>query len=395
MKTTRQRPVKRRRTGIVEFEEAEEAYPPHEHCCTEAKLEFIFTWLKGIPLSRHITKQFREGKMPCDKDQVPHAGMPELHNSVKRTFDDVDVTEPSSVIDSGAGKSRPATSIFEFYALMSGATDSTKSSARSPDYSELVLFRNNICYAPSDQKLPPAVQETWDLIERNLGTEVETMDADDWRYVRKLQRCGPEVSNAMALLIETVFPKRPREGALMRWEAAPFRADLVPTKDGIRRVSIPQPDMTYGYADLYAFSEPQRTTHEQVGPIDTSGNVSYPFFIAEFKVNGPLWQASNQCLGAAATTIAYTEQLNVLLEENGKAKVQTTVLTMAANIYEAVLYVSWKEGDQYLTKKAKNFCLRRESEVMLLKKYASSIVGWGEKERLEEIRGGLDALAKL
>lgn len=83
------------------------------------------------------------------------------------------------------------------------------------------------------------------------------------------------------------------------------------------KVSVPYPNMLYGYNRLEAFAQQQQTQLRFMGNeiIVNTQNLVYPFFVIEFKADGPggsgsLWVATNQCLGGSASCVNIAERLN-------------------------------------------------------------------------------------
>jgi hypothetical protein len=77
------------------------------------------------------------------------------------------------------------------------------------------------------------------------------------------------------------------------------------------KVSIPMPDLLYGYNRLGAF-----TRSMGMEMVANSNGLVYPFFVIEFKADGPsgsgsLWVATNQCLGGSTSGYVIGELLEV------------------------------------------------------------------------------------
>lgn len=84
----------------------------------------------------------------------------------------------------------------------------------------------------------------------------------------------------------------------------------------------------------------------------------YPFFVIEFKGDGPsgvgsMWVATNQCLGGSASCVNIGERLNCQLrhcKNNEVRPINSASFSIAISGIEARLYILWKynELDHYM-----------------------------------------------
>lgn len=262
-------------------------------------------------------------------------------------------------------------------------------------YQTVNLTRNNIIYEEDiSRKLPKDTESTWRTIQSSVGVEEDDSIVPYMEQLISNQHTGAGGECAVAdLLLRAAvfcFPGNP----LLVMPQPYFRRELVPISDHNYPLSTPKPDLVYAYKIASAFSTTQRDviTRSPQLMIDIASTATFPFLIVEYKGNDPMWHASNQCLGDTATSINLTEQLNEMLEGKQSVQIQTTIFSIAVNACEAVLHVSWKEGGQYVMKDVDFFHLRRQEELLRLKKYVRSIIEWAKKERLNEIRKALDLL---
>ncbi|KAG9236262.1 hypothetical protein BJ875DRAFT_503484 [Amylocarpus encephaloides] len=132
-----------------------------------------------------------------------------------------------------------------------------------------------------------------------------------------------------------------------------------------------------------------------------SQDLIYPFFVTEFKADGPggsgsLWVATNQCLGASVSCVNVAECLNRQLRRCKSDKVQpidSAAFSIAMSGTEARLYISWKHNElDYYMRKVKSFSLQEPEQYVEFRKHVRNIIDWGKDWRLKEIRKSLDSL---
>jgi hypothetical protein len=81
--------------------------------------------------------------------------------------------------------------------------------------------------------------------------------------------------------------------------------------------------------------------------IDANGPLlGFPFLAIEFKGDGPLWVATNQCLGASATCVNISEKLNKQLRacQNNEVKEFRSAAFSVASEY--TFYFPPRDGGQ-------------------------------------------------
>jgi hypothetical protein len=170
----------------------------------------------------------------------------------------------------------------------------------------------------------------------------------------------------------------------------------VPDPGSKLKVSTPVPDMLYAYTDG-AFAQ-QQTQLMSMGTSMMANNLGliYPFFVIEFKGDGPLWVATNQCAGGSASSVNIAERLNWQLRKCNNDKVRlidSAAFSVAMNGTEARLYISWKHNElDYYMRKVESFLLQRPDHYVEFRKYVRNIIDWGKDARLKEIRESLDLL---
>jgi hypothetical protein len=164
------------------------------------------------------------------------------------------------------------------------------------------------------------------------------------------------------------------------------------------KVSGPIPDMLYGYNHIAAFTGAQRSQLSALGNtmVANNQNLVCPFFVVEFKGDGALWVATNQCLGGSASCVNIAEHLNRQLRHCKASEIQpinSAAFSIAMNGTEARLYVSWNHNDlDYYMGRVKSFLLQEPEHYIEFRKYVRNIIDWGKDKRLNEIRASLDRL---
>ena len=198
-----------------------------------------------------------------------------------------------------------------------------------------------------------------------------------------------------------IFPDPELTDILKRTDRNPMAKHTVPDVGSNLKVSTPVPDMLFGYTDE-AFPQQQIQLISMGNEIvANSQSLIYPFFVIEFKADGPsgagsLWVATNQCLGGSASCVNIAERLNHQLRQCKSDKVQpidSAAFSIAMSGTEARLYISWKHDElNYYTRKVDSFLLQSPEYYLKFRKYVRNIIDWGKDKRLKEIRDSLDSL---
>jgi hypothetical protein len=125
--------------------------------------------------------------------------------------------------------------------------------------------------------------------------------------------------------------------------------------------------------------------------VTNSQELMYPFFVIEFKVDttGSLYVATNQSLGASFSCVQISEGLNSRLTHCQLQLISSEAFSIVMNGTDARLLVSWMEGVNYNTQKAKGFSLHEPKQFLDLRRYVLNIIDWGKNKRLTQIRTSL------
>jgi hypothetical protein len=199
-----------------------------------------------------------------------------------------------------------------------------------------------------------------------------------------------------------IFPDPKSLASLKRAERQPMARHALPNAGSKLKVSNPVPGMLYGYNRHSAF--PQQQAHLiSMGTeiVANSQNLVYPFFVIEFKGDGPsgggtLWVATNQCLGGAASCVNIAERLNRQLgqcKSDQVHQINSAAFSIAMSGTKARLYISWKDDElRYYMANVESLLLQRPDHYLEFRKYVRNIIDWGKDKRLDEIRTSLDTL---
>ena len=199
-----------------------------------------------------------------------------------------------------------------------------------------------------------------------------------------------------------VFPDPEPTDILQSSDRLPIAKHAVPDFGSKLKVSTPVPDLLYGYTRNGAFHQ-QQAQFPSMGNemVANSNGLVYPFFVIEFKADGPsgsgsMWVATNQCLGGSASCINIAERLNRQLRQYKNKEVRridSAAFSIAMNGTEVRLYVSWKHDElKYYMRKVNSFLLQKPKDYVEFRKYVRNIVDWGKDQRLKEIRDSLNDL---
>ncbi|CAJ2511806.1 Uu.00g074310.m01.CDS01 [Anthostomella pinea] len=239
---TVQKTKKRKKSASVDGTQTESSHLSHRHCCTEPELEFVLTWLDEISTRRAIAKRFRKGrsirlKERSKKKSIESAPDVSFKGGLK------ELTAPSSKLPSDMGRTRASTE------AGTEATEGSKSVSliKLGLYQKEHLNRNNIIYAGHKKGFSGEANS----IINKIKVFAETKNDDDisasFRKLVVAQHIGlTNEGNTVRKLKEILFIRPPKEH-IAELENTFYSRDLVPSKDDLHRVSIPKPDMTFGY----------------------------------------------------------------------------------------------------------------------------------------------------
>jgi hypothetical protein len=287
---------------------------------------------------------------------------------------------------------------------ISGAsTDSSrkKSLVEDPNYRRLNLAANHIHMHSSREQFPQHIAGLLNEVRKDRDSPNPSLDqvCQDTRLEDlEMGTAEPDVEKYFHTY---VFPDPEPTDILKRTDRNPMAKHAVPDVGSNLKVSTPVPDMLFGYTDE-AFPQQQIQLISMGNEtVANSQGLIYPFFVIEFKADGPsgagsLWVATNQCLGGSASCVNIAERLNHQLGQCKSDKVQpidSAAFSIAMSGTEARLYISWKHDElNYYTRKVDSFLLQSPEYYLKFRKYVRNIIDWGKDKRLKEIRDSLDSL---
>lgn len=334
------------------------------------------------PVSRKLTRSTPDMSYKRDTDGFTVPPTPPL----TRSFPD------------GSQAGSQADSFHTESEFLSSGRSSGRSLVESPLYRRMNLAANNVYMRNPDQDFPKHITGLIDHVRQGRDSPGPSPDAlrhNADLYELENGAAEPEVEDYFK---SEIFPKVRASGSLKRTDRQPMAKHAVPSTAGSTlKVSTPVPDMLYGYNPKGAFPQ-QQAQLISIGntAVANSQDLIYPFFVIEFKGDGGMWVATNQCLGGSTSCVKIAEQLNQLLRKCESDKVQlidSATFSVAMNGTEARLYISWKHNElDYYMQKVKSFLLQDPDHYLEFRKYVRNIIDWGKDKRLKEIRDSLDSL---
>ncbi|KAK7957967.1 hypothetical protein PG988_012815 [Apiospora saccharicola] len=221
-----------------------------------------------------------------------------------------------------SGVSRPATATGT---VQTESTTSTRRLVEQPDYRSKNLKENGIhlLTRTSPIPIPKLVSDLCDDMGKpRTSPEPTPQDSlEEMALLGELQYEGAAEISVEDFFKQEVFPTQravAQDG--LKVLAKPTFQHCIPNRQGPSRVSRPIPDLVYGYATglRTPFSDAQKGAGAMMDPrlgiIDSGKVLSFPFFVIEFKGDGPmngnLWVATNRCLGGSAACTEAVSRLN-------------------------------------------------------------------------------------
>ncbi|TAQ85520.1 hypothetical protein B7494_g6176 [Chlorociboria aeruginascens] len=277
-----------------------------------------------------------------------------------------------------------------------------RSLVEDPYYRDMNLASNNIYIRDFYEEFPEDIAGLVNHVRKDRdspGLSSDQLKQNTRLYDLEMGTAEPAVENYFKA---NIFPEPGRSDSLKRIDKNPIAKQVVPSVGSNLKVSTPVPDMLYGYNRLGAFPQ-QQTQLISMGTeiIANSQGLIFPFFVIEFKADGPggsgsMWVATNQCLGGSASCVNIAERLNRQLRQCKNKEVRpinSAAFSIAMNGTEARLYVSWKHDElKYYMQKIDSFLLQKPKDYVEFRRYVRNIIDWGKDKRLKEIRDSLDNL---
>ncbi|KAJ4308166.1 hypothetical protein N0V84_012254 [Fusarium piperis] len=374
------------------LDEFADPFQPSPQANTEHS--FVLEWLESLGSDRDTRCRSDSHLQATDDNAIPRR-LARSAPAMSYTRDSDGFTVPPMPASTG---SRSRTSD----ATGSSSGPSGRSLVENPLYRDMNLASNSIHLRSSRDRFPDQVADLIDSMRRDRDSPGPTLD-EVWED-KALEELGigAAESDVEKYFQNRIFPDGDRANSLKRSDRLPMAKHTVPSTGSGLKVSTPVPDMLYGYNRQNAF--PQHLAQLiSIGPetVANTQGLIYPFFIVEFKADGPsgagsLWVATNQCLGGSASCVNIAEKLNHRLRQCQSDMVHPTdsaSFSIAMSGTEARLYISWKHNElDYYMANVKSFLLQDAEHFIEFRKYVRNIIDWGRGERLEGIRKSLDSL---
>ncbi len=281
----------------------------------------------------------------------------------------------------------------------SGGQPSKRSLVEEPRYRAWNLTSNGVHVRSPDEELPRSIDDLVQYVGRNRGSDASEPSLDQLKRDKGLH----ELENGVVETVvenyfkDTLFPSPEPSTDLGRASKQPMLRHTVPDSGSQHKVKTPIPDLLFGYT-VAAFGQQQQDQLMSMGTaaMANNANMVYPFLVVEFKGDGPLWAATNQCAGGSASCVKIAEQLNGQLSQyEGVPPVESAAFSIAMNGTEARLYITWKHNDtDYYMRKICSFLLQQPHQHLEFRKHVKNIIDWGRGARLEGIREALDSLGR-
>jgi hypothetical protein len=366
--------------------------------------EFVVTrWLESISGSESYRERHCRSDTlldHSDAELVPRRLTRSAPN-MEYTLDADGFVMPPTPTSTGSRSRHPPSVALSNISGASTGSSRTKTLVEDPNYRRLNLAANSIFMHSSREQFPQHIAGLLNEIHKDRDSPGPSSDqvCQDTRLEDLEMGTGePDVEKYFHTYI---FPDPEPTDILKCTDRIPMAKHAVPDVGSKLKVSTPVPDMLFGYTDE-AFRQ-QRTQLISIGNeiVANSQGLIYPFFVIEFKADGPsgagsLWVATNQCLGGSASCVNIAERLNRQLRQCKSDKVQpidSAAFSIAMSGTEARLYISWKHDElSYYTRKVDSFLLQSPEHYLKFRKYVRNIIDWGKDKRLKEIRDSLDSL---
>ncbi|MCJ1464281.1 hypothetical protein MMC07_002894 [Pseudocyphellaria aurata] len=306
---------------------------------------------------------------------------------------------PDSAISRSNQSIRPSDAVTNAVVTSAASTNkSNKSPVEDPSYRNVNLRRNHIFLRLNQEEFPEHIKGLIDLVRRGRNSPEPSLDPEQELDLEMLSRGAPE-NDVQSYFQQWIFPRS--RNVLHCSDRMLMVQHAVPKTCVKHKLSIPKPDLLYGYDRDLTFPQ-----HCLLGSLSkdvtaTTSLLAYPFLDVEFKGDGPsgsgsMWVAINQCLGGAASCVNLAERLNDRLKGCKNDEIRSfnsAAFSVASNAREARLFICWKDDDlNYYLQEFEGFLLSIADHHLRFRRYVRNIIDWGKDQRLQEIRNSLDIL---
>ncbi|RMJ02467.1 hypothetical protein CDV36_015268 [Fusarium kuroshium] len=356
---------------------------------------FVLEWLESVGSDRDTRCRSDSHLQPANDSPIPR-GLARSAPAMGYNRDTDGFTVPPTPAASYPGSVRTDTG---------SGLSSSRSSTLLEDavYRSVNLRENHIHLRSQYDEFPGHIADLIAIARRARESpepSLEELRRDTTLESLELGVAEPEVEDYFR---ENILPSK-SGGGMKRSDRQPMLKHSIPKNPTSKfRVSNPVPDMLYGYSRPGAFTASQQIQLGSMGKQVQANNLDliYPFFVLEFKGDGPagtgsMWVATNQCLGGSATCVNMADRLNRQLRECEDMTVQevnTATFSVATNGVEARLFISWKHDDlDFYMQKVNSFLLQQPEQYLEFRRHIRNIIDWGKNKRLKDIGDSLDIL---
>ncbi|KAM5362207.1 hypothetical protein ACJZ2D_012647 [Fusarium nematophilum] len=218
---------------------------------------------------------------------------------------------------------------------------------------------------PGTLALPPHISQLVSSVQTDRDSPLPsptTVRNNSDLYAMEYEASEPQVEEFFR---NHIAPRNARNDLINRSDRTSMKSSTLPSSKPQHRLSIPVPDMFYGYNRSYGFDPAQRAQISAGGNALVANNdgLLCPFFAIEFK-------ASAACINVA-------ERLNQQLRRCNRQEIRqldSASFSIAMNSTEARLYVSWKQEKLIQMQKVDSFILQRPEEFLKFRTQVRNII---------------------
>lgn len=204
-----------------------------------------------------------------------------------------------------------------------------KKLVEDPLYCQNNLAENNIYMCSYLDQFPDHIASLVDHVRRDRdspGPLPEELKQDSRLAELWMGSAESKVENYFK---SEVFPDPGLSGNLQSSDRLLMSRHVVLDVGSKVKVSTLMPDLLYGYNPLGAFTDGHQAQFRSMGNemVANSNGLVYPFFVIEFKADGPsgsgsLWVATNKCLKGSTSCVNIAERLNQQLRGRKSDRIQ-------------------------------------------------------------------------
>ena len=304
----------------------------------------------------------------------------------------------------------------------SGATQPSRIDSTNSNYRAQVLRKNGVyiinASVPLSTELAAEAERT-----RGRRSSPELSDRVAAEICEQILMRGDDAESAMeGLLPENgILPRDrrddPRSHEHLRYvrrmpysKAFPFPKPIIPDdiladiKTNIQSITIPCPDIAYGYTVEGFSSNQQLAQGSAIRGVDLNTvsmpakDLFWPFFVVEFKAlstGGNIYYATNQCAGGGAVSVKAMEVLYDLasqVSDDFSDPLGTVAYSAAIDGELAIMYIHWFEDGKHCMERMDIYLLSRPAELIAFHRQVRNIVDWACSTRLDKIKSALDVV---